>query len=282
MLIVNEYVDEEEKRLNVLNYYIYDKNLKYQFLKKEEINFEKIAKKLNLDIDNFDLFNCIKNIKKFKNGKIFLFTVNTIPFKEKQEFDDLNRSLYERDVELYLNIYLYENKELTLIYKKIYKKHFVYDNSIYESEYADFLKIFNDENLLINEKDGLISFYNANLSNYVTVNIEEKKGRKIVLDAEGFKQCIFDRKSNCCYLVRSFEDLEEQTIALYQITEKKLDFTKLIYLPYIFKQILLTKKGNLLGVAKNTITVYSFYHHLERYAPSRTINTSLCLLNISI
>ena len=219
LLIINEYIDEEEKKLNILNYYIYDKNLKYQFIQKEEINFAKIS-----IIDNFDLFNCIKNIKKLKNGKMLLFTVNTIPFKEKQEFDNLNRSFYERDVELYLNIYLYKNKKLTLIYKKIYKMHFVYNNSIYESEYADFLKIFNDENLLINEKDGLISFFNANLSNYVTVNIEEKKGRKIVLEVEGFNQCIFDRKSKCCYLVRSFEDLEEQTIVLYLITEKNLIF----------------------------------------------------------
>ena len=73
-------------------------------------------------------------------------------------------------------------------------------------------------------------------------------------------------------------DLDMQVITLYDLNKA----IKNIYLPYYFSHIFPIKKGYLLGVVKNTLTVYSFYHHLGRYAPSQTIHTSLCLLKFSI
>ena len=192
----------------------------------------------------------------------------------------MDMSINEMDVHLSLNIYLYENKELTIIYKKNYIQHFKYYYNILESEFGDFLKIWRDENILINEKDEIISFFNLNKPSFVIVKIEQKKVKRQKWNKK-LQKCIFDKKSNYCYLVAGDEKLEFQIILLYQISpENGMIFIKNIYLPFLFSDIILTKKGHLLGVAKNTITVYYFYHHLGRYAPQKTISTSLCLLNI--
>ena len=279
LIIINEYIEEKEKNLNILHYYTYDKNLKYQLKAKEEINFKKFA---NTEIAYYNLFNYITNIKKFKNGKIYLFTLSSIPFEENQNFDSLYRSFYERDCILFLNIYLYENKELTEIYNRKYKKHFIYSNNFYESNFNDFLKIWYDENLLIDEKSNKIAFISVHLSRLIIVDIQEKKAKRIKIDIEDFKSSFYDKKSNLWYFVQANEDFQIQRIILYKLSEESLYLIKIIHLPYYFNDICITKKGYLLGVAKNTLTIYSFYQHLERYAPTRIIQTSLCLLNISI
>ena len=277
LIIINEY--EEEKRTNILHYYIYDKNLKYQLKTKEEFDFRQFITNNN-NIEIFAHFNCIKNIKKFKNGKIFFFTISTIPLKENEANDSMEMSFSEIDVLLFINIYLYENKELTIIFKKNFTEHCSYYYNILESELGDFLKIWRDENLLINEEEELISFYNINKSSFVIVNIQQKKAKRQKFKCR-MKMSFFDKKSQYYYLVRSEEKQEFQEIILCKISpEHGLIPIKEIFLPYFFSDLILTKNGNLLGVAKNTLTTYSFYQHLGRYAPSRIINTSLCLFNI--
>ena len=85
-----------------------------------------MKKILNKEIKQFCYyFNLIGNIKKLKNGKILFFTISTILFEEKHYMDFLDGSFYERDCEIFLNIYSYENKELSLIYKYNYSQHYV-------------------------------------------------------------------------------------------------------------------------------------------------------------
>ena len=278
LIIINEY--DEKKRLNTLYYYnIYDKNLKYQLKTKEEFNFQKFAIE-KLDIKLFDYYNLITNIKKFKNGKIFFFTISAIPLKCYEGEDEMNVSITEIDSHLFLNVYLYENKELTIIYKINYSQHISFYYNILESEFGDFLKIWRDENLLINEKDETITFFHKNRARIVTINIGQKNAKRMKF--EDSKKCLFDKQSNCFYIIRSDENLEFQKIMLYKMIEDQYFLIKIIHLPYFFNDFLLTKKGYLLGVAKNVLTIYSFYHHLARYAPTRTINTSLCLFNASV
>ena len=59
-------------------------------------------------------------------------------------------------------------------------------------------------------------------------------------------------------------------------------FIKSIFLPYYFSEIIYLKKRYLLGVIKNTLTVYSFYRHLGRYAPSKSVHTNVCLIKYSL
>jgi len=86
-------------------------------------------------------FNYIGNIKKLKNGKIIFFTINMAIFNEKRNTEDLFKSFYESDADVFLNIYFYENKELSLIYQKIYPEHFIYGLDIFESNFDTTLKI---------------------------------------------------------------------------------------------------------------------------------------------
>ena len=275
LIIITEYAHEKEKRLNILNYYTYDdKNLKYQLKAKEDIDFTNFGKDI---IDYCDLFNCIGNIKKLKNGKIILFTISSIPLEEKQNFDELNRSFYERDCQIFLNIYFYENKELSTIFQRNYIQHYVYDNDIFESDYGNILNFWNDRNIKINEENKIINFFIPSLYRYMEVNYETKKRNRMKFQIQGFMNYFFDKKLGLFYLIKE-NNLDMQVITLYDLNMP----IKNIYLPYYFSHIFPTKKGYLLGVVKNTLTVYSFYHHLGRYAPSQIIQTSLCLLKFSI
>ena len=280
LIVINEYIEEKEKKINILHFYTYDKNLKFQLKAKEEINFNNFSK--DEEIGNYNLFNCITNIKKFKNGKTYLFTLNSIPYEENQNFDSQYMSFYERDCMLFLNIYLYENKELTEIYSKKYIKHFTYSDSFDESDFSDFLKIWYDENLFIDEKNNKIVFMCRDLSRLISVSIEEKKSKRKKLNNISFKSSFYDKKSNLWYCLAGNENLEQQVIRIFKLSGEIFYDIKNIYLPYYFDDILLTKKGYLLAIGKNIYTYYSFVHHLGRYAPNRIINTSLCLLNISI
>ena len=99
-------------------------------------------------------FNYISNIKKLKNGKMILFTFSTLLFEEEEKFDDLNRSFYERECGIILDIYLYENKELSLIFRKKYEQSFIYDDDISDSyDYNRIPQIWSDRNIRINEED---------------------------------------------------------------------------------------------------------------------------------
>ena len=216
---------------------------------------------------------------KFKNGKIILFTVSTILGEENQNFDDLYRSFYERDVEILLNIYFYENKELSVIFKKNYVKHFIYDEDFLDSDYTEkILDFWNDKNIRINEVDKTICFFIPDLYKYFLVNFETQKVNRIKFQNMNCKiNYFYDKKSKFYFMIKII-DSKFQLICIYDFNKP----LKNIYLPYYFSQIFPTKKGYLLGVVQNTLTVYSFYHHLGRYAPSQTIHTTLCLLKYSI
>ena len=277
LIMITEYVHEKDKDLNILYYYLYDeKESQYQLQKKEEINFSKFGE----EIKNFCYyFNLIGNIKKLKNGKIILFTISTILFEEKRNFDDLYRSFYERDCEIFLNIYFYENKELSLIYKHNYSQHFIYDNDIIESDFANTLKFWNDRNIRINEEDKEIYFFIPYLYRDILVNYETKKKKHKQFKGNDLKMNYFyDDKSKLYFIERS-NGIDSQMISVFG-SDKLL--IKHIFLPYYFSEIIPLKKGYLLGVIKNTLTVYSFYHHLGRYAPSKSVHTNLCLLKYSI
>ena len=56
LIIINEY--EEEKGFNLLNYYIYDKNLKYQLQKKEEFDFLQFTRE-DISIESYLYFNYV-------------------------------------------------------------------------------------------------------------------------------------------------------------------------------------------------------------------------------
>ncbi len=112
------------------------------------------------------------------------------------------------------------------------------------------------------------------------VNFETKKIKRMKFpnsDGKMNMNYFFDKKLGLFYMIRD-NDIDMQVITLYNVNKA----IKNIFLPYYFSQIFPTKKGYLLGVVKNTLTIYSFYHHLGRYAPSYTILTSLCLLKFSI
>ena len=109
------------------------------------------------------------------------------------------------------------------------------------------------------------------------VNFETKKRKRMKFQFQDFMNYFFDKKLGLFYMIKE-NDLDMQVITLYDRNKP----IKNIYLPYYFRNIFPTKKGYLLGVVKNTLTVYSFYHHLGRYAPSQIIQTSLCLLKFSI
>ena len=284
LIIINEYINEPTKNINVLNYYICDNNLKYQLKKKEEINFQKFETE-NINMEDFHLFNCITNMKKYKNGKIFFFTLSDILLEENQKFDAQYLSFYERDVKIFLNIYLYENQELTLIYTISYKTKFVYYEYLSDSsEYAEFLNFWRDQNILINEKDETIFFYISDLTRHVLVDIKEKKS-KIRKYKDYFKKCIIDKKNRFCFIhnIPTIQECQE-IVLYYQNDETKLILIKRIIPPYCLDDYLITKKGYLLGVAKKIVKSYRpnpIPLFSNAMIPDINVNFSLCLLNIS-
>ena len=281
LIIINEYIDEPKKKINILNYYIYDTNLKYQLQKKKEINFQKF-KIENINIEDFDLFNCITNMKKFKNGKVFFFTLSDMLLEENRTFDSMYRSLYERKVKIILNIYLYENQELIQLYKKMYTKSFIYYEYLSESsEFAEFLNFWSDQNILMNEKDEIISFYIPDAIRYVEVYIKEKTSKRQKFK-NYFKKLIIDKKKLYFFLHNPPSLQQFQEIVLFKYEFPHFDLVKHIFAPYCFEDILITKKGYLLGVANKIITNYSFSSFFNKYLPKVNVNTTLCLLNIPI
>jgi len=48
LIVINEYINEKDKNLNILNYYTYDKNLIFQLKTREEINFQHLLKEENI------------------------------------------------------------------------------------------------------------------------------------------------------------------------------------------------------------------------------------------
>ena len=277
LIIITEYVHEKEKDVNILNYYAYDeKKSQFQFQKKEEIDFSKFGE----EIKQFCCyFNLIGNIKKLKNGKILFFTISTILFEEKQNFEFLVGSFYERDCEIFLNIYSYENKELSLIYKNNYFQHYVYNYVNKNFFFDNTLKFWNDRNIRLNEENKEIHFFIQYLYRDIQVNYETKeRKRKQFEESELTMNYIYDDKAKLYFIERN-NGMDEQMISIFDSDRL---FIKNIFLPYYFSDIIYLKKGYLLGVIKNTLTVYSFYCHLGRYAPSKSVHTNLCLIKYSI
>ena len=190
-------------------------------------------------------------------------------------------SFYEIDYNITLNIYLYENKQLTEIFKKNYTKSFYYSEDIDESDYADFLKIWNDENLIINEKDEIILFLDKNLNSVFFVNIATKIVKKIKYDITlKSKFWIYNKKSNTYYIVLN-ADNNNQVVDLFQLFQERKVHKKAIAFPFFFSNILLTKKGYLLGMAERVFQYYIYSPFFRKYIPQILIYPSLCLINIS-
>ena len=296
ILIINEYIyfedneedgeddvdvddDDEDNYINRLNYFIYDKELKYKLKSSETINFKPFTK---IKIKEYDLFNKITNIKEYKNNYLILFTLSTIPEAEKKGFDSDYRSFYERDCSIYLNIYLYEknSKEIAKIYKKSFKDHFKYGFSIFETEYADVLKIWRDDNInYLSENE--ILFLIPNKSYYVKFNLESKSNEIISSIMKNHKCYFYNNKNNSYYCLEENSSEEEQIIQVFILVNNEFKEVNKIYLPYYYSDIFLNKKGNLIGVVKNTRIVYSYYTHWGKYAPAVRTYTSISLININ-
>ena len=273
LIMISENIQEKEKCFNILYYYIYnEKDSQYQLQKKEEIDFSKFGE----EIKNFCCyFNLIGNIKKLKNGKILLFTISTIVFEEKQNFDDFYRSFYERDCEIFLNIYFYDNKELSLIYNNNYLQHFIYDNDFFKSDFDKILKFFNDRNIRINEENKEIYFFIPYLQREILFNYETKKRKHKQFEKSVLKYNYFYDDKSKLYFFERTNCIDQQMISVFDSNKLPI---KHVFSPYYFSEFIPLKKGYLLGVVKNTLTVYSFYAHLNRYAPSKTVLTNVCLL----
>ena len=86
LIVINEYINEKDKKLNILHYYTYDKYLKFELKTREEINFQLLLKEEKIEnVENYELFYWITNIKKFKNGKLYLFSLSSI-WRRKRKF----------------------------------------------------------------------------------------------------------------------------------------------------------------------------------------------------
>ena len=282
LIVINEYINEKDKKLNILNYYTYDKNLKFQLKTREEINFQYLLKEENLEnIEEYELFYCITNVKKFKNGKLYLFTLSSILLEENQKFDNMDNSFYETDYKITLNIYLYENKQLTTIYKTNYKKPFFYYEDINESDYNVFLNIWNDENLIINGKDEKILFLHHDLNRTVVVDPVTKivKRKKYDINYK-CKLWVYNKKSNTYYLVINIDN-NNQVVESFQLFQYRIVNVKAYAFPFFFSNILLTKKGHLLGMVERVFKYYNYSPFFEKYIPQIITFPSLCLLNIS-
>ena len=111
------------------------------------------------------------------------------------------------------------------------------------------------------------------------VNYETKeRKRKQFEESELTMNYKYDEKSKL-YFIEKNNGMDEQMIYIFDSERLSI---KNILLPYYFSDIIYLKKGYLLGVIRNTLTVYSFYHHLGRYAPSKSVHTNLCLVKYSI
>lgn len=292
LIILNEYVeidkdeendqyddeDEEDDKTNILNFYTYDKELKYTLKSSVTLNFKKFSKK---GLEEYDIFNRISNIIEYKSDYYILFTQSTIPEAEVQEFDSDYRSFYERDCRFFLNIYLYEknSKQLKRVYKNNYKIHLKYSFSIYDSDYADFIHIWKNENInFLNENE--IIFLNSNKSEFVKVNLETELSEILLPKINNLKSYSYDKKNNLYYCVNEEKLKEEQIIQVFKFVDNKFEEIKKIYLPHYYSTIFFNIKGDLIGVVKNTEIVYSFYYHWGKYAPAIRTYTSIFLLNI--
>ena len=278
LIIINEFIHNNEKKLNILYYYLFDgKTSQYQLQKKEEVDFSKFGQEI---IEFCNNFSYISNVKKLKNGKMILFTFSTILLEEKQKFDDLDRSFYERECGIILDIYFYENKELSLIYRKKCKQNFIYDDDISDSyDFQRIPQIWSDRNIRINEEEKQICFFIPNLNkDYMVIYDPKKIKHRTFENSDELKYNYYYDENSKLYFLEKSNGLNAQYFSIY-------DSGKLInniYLPYFFSDIIPTKKGFLFGVIRNARTDYNFYSHLGRYAPSKTILTNLCLLKYTI
>ena len=276
LIIINEYIHKKDKKLNALYYYVYDeKKSKYQFQIKENINFIKFGEKLSKCCFHF---NYIGNIKKLKNGKIIFFTISMVIFDEKKNTDDLFRSFYESDGDVFLHIYFYENKELSLIYQKIYTEHFIYGQDIFESNLDATLKIWNDRNIKIDEEDKEICFFIPSLYKYMKINFGTKVNKIKKFEPGEMKMNYFYDDNSKFYFNILSNGLDAQTIVV--IDSKKI--IKHLFLPYYFSKIIPINKGYLLGVIQNTLIAYSYHPGFDKYTPTRSVHTNICLLKYSI
>ena len=292
LIILNEYIEkdsdeendqdddeeEEDDKINILNFYTYDKELKYTLKSSVKLNFKKFSKK---SLEEYDIFNRISNIIEYKSNYYILFTQSTIPEAEVQEFDSDYRSFYERDCRFFLDIYLYEknSQKLKRVYKNNYKVHLKYSFSIYDSEYADFINIWKNENInFLNDNE--IIFLNSNKSKFVKVNLETELSEILLPEIKNLKSYSYDKKNNLYYCVNEEKLKEEQIIQVFKLVDNKFEEIKKIYLPHYYSTIFLNIKGDLIGVVKNTEIVYSFYYHWGKYCPALRTYTSIFLLNI--
>ena len=276
LILINEAINKKDKKYNMLHYYTYnEKNSKYELQKKEEIDFTKFGEKLSKICQ---YFNRIGNIKKLKNGAIVFFTISIAAFNEQRNIDKLCRSFYESDGHIFLSIYFYENKELSLIYQKEYSERFIYGQNISESNLDETLEIWNDKNIIINEEDTKICFFIPSLYKYMKINYETKENKcQKFQPGEMTMNYFYDDKSESYFNILS-DGCEAQLIAV--LDSKKNE--KRLFLPFYFSKIIPVKKGYILGVIQNTLTEYSYHPFFEDYTPNRSVHTNVCLLKYSI
>ena len=279
LIIFNERNNEENKK-NILHYYIYDEKLKYKFESKEEIKFDDINKDEN--IDDYELYNSIANIKKLDDTTYIFFTQSSIPHEEVENKDANSMSFYERDYDLTLKIYLYENKtkKLNKIYEFSYKLHCIYSDPFFpeNSEYSYFLKTWNNENIYINENDEII-FFLLNCSIFEKVNIKSNDLSKSTLfnKMKNVKSFFYDKKTNLFYIEKADDITFRHQILVYE-DKDKINLINKIYSPYFLVDYLRTKSGKILGVTLNTVTYYEYSYLWGDYVPTKREYLCLCSL----
>ena len=279
LIIFNERNKEEDKK-NILHYYIYDEKLKYKFESKEEIKFDDINKDEN--IDDYELYNSIANIKKLDDTTYIFFTQSSIPHEEVENKDANSMSFYERDYDLTLKIYLYENKtkKLNKIYEFSYKLHCIYSDPFFpeNSEYSYFLKTWNNENIYINENDEII-FFLLNCSIFEKVNIKSNDLSKSTLfnKMKNVKSFFYDKKTNLFYIEKADDITFRHQILVYE-DKDKINLINKIYSPYFLVDCLRTKSGKILGVTLNTVTYYEYSYLWGDYVPTKRDYLCLCSL----
>ena len=278
LIIFNE--RNKENKNNILHYYIYDEKLKYKFESKEEIKFDDINKDEN--IDDYELYNYIANIKKLDDTTYIFFTQSSIPHEEVENIDANNMSFYERDYDLTLKIYLYENKtkKLNKIYEFSYKLHCIYSDPFFpeNSEYCYFLKTWNNENIYINENDEII-FFLLNCSILEKVNIKSNDLSKSTLfnKMKNVKSFFYDKKTNLFYIEKADENTLRHQILVYE-DKDKINLINRIYSPYFLVDWLRTKSGMILGVTLNKVTYYEYSYLWGDYVPIEREYICLCSL----
>jgi len=91
---------------------------------------------------------------------------------------------------------------------------------------------------------------------------------------------IYNKKSNIYYLVINIGN-NIQVVELFQLVDDKKVNKKLIAFPFFFSNILLIKKGYLLGMVEKVFKYYNYSPFFKKYIPQIITYPTLCLINIS-